>query len=308
MDKLLDILSTMLPEDKMKEISEAVANMLEETKAGLEAEADKNLEEAYAELAEQVRKAEQVAEEGYQEAWDVITELRNRIVTLRAEYDSALEEGYEEAYQVVLAERGKNETLEMELHNEYEKRFSESEEFVVDKLDMFLKAKGKEIYEMARRDVMNDPSMVEHKVVLDKIVESVSNYITDEDRVLATSSRLSALQEALEKSDARIRMLESKNIRLDLDNKKLNEQVKEAAELLTESQDTVVAENKKARVEKAKNATGRGTVTNDTKVIAEFADDKKGDQEDTTLVESLGEEFMKNLQSMQILAGTKASN
>jgi len=306
-DKITEALSKLLPEDQLKEVSSAIAEMLEETKADLETEFNKNLEEAYSELSEQLVESEKVAEEGYHQAWDFITDLRNRIEVMRAEYDSAIEEGYEEAYQAILAEKGKNENIETDLYEEYEKRFNESKGYVVDKLDLFLRNKGKEIYEMARRDIMNDPSMVEHKVVLENIVQQVSNYISDEDRVLATSSRLGETKKGLEEAQGRIRMLEAKNIRLSTENNKLNETVKQAAELIQESTQNAVADNKKVRVEKAKNASGRGEVaTENTKVVAEYAAEPKktgdSDNGDDTLVESMDPA---QLHAMQVLAGTK---
>jgi len=307
MDKITEALSKLLPEDQLKEVSSAIADMIEETKVELETEFNKNLEEAYAELSEQLVESEKVAEDGYREAWDFITDLRNRIEVMRAEYDSAIEEGYEEAYQAILAEKGKNESIETDLYEEYEKRFNESKGYVVDKLDLFLRNKGKEIYEMARRDIMNDPSMVEHKVVLENIVQQVSSYISDEDRVLATSSRLDETKKNLEDAQGRIRMLEAKNIRLNTENNRLNESVKQAAELIQESTQTAVADNKKARVEKAKNASGRGEVaTDNVKVVAEYANEPKSkgdnDKGDDTLVESMDPA---QLHAMQVLAGTK---
>jgi hypothetical protein len=310
MDKILEALSKLLPADQMEGVKAAVEEMVNEVKAELEAEMNKNLDEAYAELTEELQEAEKVGEEGYRKAWDIITDLRNRIDTLRAEYDAALDEGYEEAYQQVLAERGKNETLETELHEEYEKRFNESKAYLVEKVDQFLRTKGKEIYEQARRDIMNDPSMVEHKIVLEKIVENVSDYITDEDRVFATSSKVEEVKKQLSDATARIKMLEAKNIRLDSENRKLNEHVKQAAEIITESKKVADDEAKKARVEKAKNATGRGKVSTEktVEVVAEYADeDNKGgnDDGDTTLVENLAES---DLHDFQVLAGIKTND
>lgn len=313
MDKILEALSKLaLPENDLKTISSAISEMVEEAKveieAKLQAEFDEKVEEAYASLAEELTESEQTGEQGYREAWAVITDLRNRIEVLRAEYDAALSEGYEEAYQTVLAEKGKNESLESDLHEEYEKRFTQSKGFVVDKLDEFLRTKGKEIYEMARKDILNDPSMVEHRVTLERVIESVSDYISDEDRVLATSSRLNASKKALEESNSRIRMLEAKNIRLSTENNKLNEQVKQATELLSESEEVALSENKKARVEKAKNVSGRGKVTTGkTEVVSEYAAEQhKSDKTtDTTMVETFGEGF---LHDMQVLAGTKLND
>ena len=116
MDKITEALSKFIPADNLKEVSEAVAEMLEQAKQELEAEFNKNLEEAYEELASENQKAEEVAEEGYRQAWDVISELRNRIDVLRAEYSDALEEGYSEAYQAIVEEKQKN-TIEEKFDN-----------------------------------------------------------------------------------------------------------------------------------------------------------------------------------------------
>ena len=104
-----------------------------------------------------------------------------------------------------------------------------------------------------------------------------------------------------------IGILESKNIRLSNENTRLNEEVQEAANLLTESKDTVVKETRRASAEKAKNVTGRGQlVTGDqVKVVAEYANDagskkKTNDDADKTLVESMSPE---DLKTMQVLSG-----
>jgi hypothetical protein len=188
---------------------------------------------------------------------------------------------------------------------------------LIEKTDLFLRTKGKEIYEQARRDIMSDPSMVEHKIVLEKIVENVSDYISDEDRVFASSSKVEETKKALSDASGRIKMLEAKNIRLNAennklsdDNTKLNEQVRQAAEIITESQKLVDDGSKKARVEKAKKATGRGETSTDktVKVVAEYADeaDKGGnDDSDTTLVESIAEA---DLRDFAKLAGIPEKN
>lgn len=311
MDKILEALSKLVPADQINEVSAAIAEMLEESKKELETEFNKNLEEAYAELSAEKEESEKVAKEGYRQAWEIITELRNRNEIMKAEYDAAIDEGYEEAYQAILAERGKNENIEVELHEEYEKRFNESKGYMVDKLDLFLRTKGKEIYEAARRDIINDPAMVEHKVTLDRIVENVSNYITDEDRVLATSARLDELKKSVEEANGRIRILEAKNIRLSSENNKLNEErnklneaMKEAEALLTE---TKVVGDKKERVEKAKSATGRGEiVTENVKVVGEAAaKDHAGDTDDDVVVEGMDPDFV---HQMQVLSGLKSND
>ena len=70
-------------------------------------------------------------------------------------------------------------------------------EYIVDKVDAFLQYKGGELYEQARRDVLNDPAMAEHKVALDRIVDTVSEYISDEEYTLATSSKLEEAKKSI---------------------------------------------------------------------------------------------------------------
>lgn len=313
MDKILEALSKLLPEDQVKDISEAVAAMIEESKGELQAEFDKNLDEAYDKLHSEVEAAEKTGEAGYQKAWEVIADLRNRMEVMRAEYESQLDEGYEEAFQEILSERGKNEKLEQDLYEAYEKKYKEAREYMIDKVDAFLKNKGKEIYEMARRDILSDPSMVEHKIVLEKIVESVSDYITEEDRVFATSSKLDETKKALEEAQGRIRLLEGRNIRLGTENskldsevRKLEEAVKASESVITESRKAVTEESKKARVEKAKNATGRGETTTDkTRIVEEYASKEEvvAEETDTTLVEMFGSDLHDTL----VLAGARVN-
>jgi hypothetical protein len=306
MDKILEALKALLPSDQVKQISEAVSDVLEQHKKELEAEYDNNLEEAYADLSKQVKEAEKIGTEGYQEAWAVIEELRNRADQLKSECKTALDQGYEEAYQEILAERGKNDQVGLQMHEEYEQRYQEVRKFVIESMHKFLTVKGKEIYEMARRDIMNDPSQMEHKVVLDKVVDVVNGYITDDDKVLATGSRLEEASKKIDEMGSRVRMLEAKNIRLAKENTILGEQVREAADMLTESTKTVTESSRKVRAEKAKNVMGRGdVVSGKTKVIAEFASENNKEQKDdadTTIVESMSAQ---DLKTMQTLAGYK---
>lgn len=277
MEKILEALKKLLPESEVNEVSSAIQGMLDQAKTDLEAEFNNKLEEAYAELSNEVSDAEKIAEQGYEEAYAIIADLRNRLEVQGEEYNSALEEGYEEAYQMLLQEKEKNQKLEVELYEEYDKKLSEMKEYIVDKVDQFLQFKGQEIYEQAKRDIINDPRMVEHKVALDKIIDITSNYLSDEDFAAVNSAKLEEASKSIEEMKAQLRIMEARNIRLSTENTKLNEAVREAQEVITESQ-KVVAETKKEavvneqkeRTEKAKNVTGRGK-TEDGEVISEYA-------------------------------------
>ena len=159
MDKIVEALKNLLPENEVNEVANAVGEILEQAKEKLEAEYNQKLEEAYAELTGELAEAEKIAEQGYEEAYAIIGDLRNRLEIQGQEYKDALEEGYEEAYQMLKAERAKNENLEVEMYEEYDQKLAEMKEYIVDKVDQFLQLKGHEIYEQARRDVLADPRL-----------------------------------------------------------------------------------------------------------------------------------------------------
>ena len=302
MEKIVEALTKLLPEDAVTEVSEAVKVELEKAKQEYEQEYNSKLEEAYAELSKELKGTEETALQGYQEAYAIIEDLRKRLEVQQKEFESSMEEGYEEAYQMLQAEKAKNENIEVEMYEQFNQKLSEMKEYMVDKVDAFLQFKGQELYESARREILNDPSMAEQKVVLDRVVECVSDYISDEDYSSVVNSKLSDAEKKIEELNSQTKILEARNIRLSTENNKLNESVRKAEQVLNEQ----VKEEKQERAEKAKNAQGRGRAVNDPELVAEWSNNKpveKKENVDTTLVESLDPEF---LRQMQVLAGTKA--
>lgn len=278
MDKITEALKKLLPESEINEVAAAVKEMLEQAKANLETEYNQKLEEAYAELTSELSTAEKTAEKGYEEAYAIIGDLRNRLELQGEEYKSALEEGYEEAYQMLKTEKDKNQQLEVEMYEEYDKKLAEMKEYIVDKVDQFLQFKGQEIYEQAKRDVLNDPHMAEHKVTLDKIIDLTSNYLSDDDFASVSSGKLDEAVKNSEEMKGQLRIMEARNIRLSTENTKLNEAVRQAQELITESRKVVktvkkteVVNEQKERAEKVTNVTGRGKTSDDGVVISEYA-------------------------------------
>jgi len=278
-NKIVEALKKLLPESEINEVAAAVEKMLEQAKNNLEKEFNEKLEEAYSELSNELAESEKTAEKGYEEAYAIIADLRNRLEVQGEEYKSQLEEGYEEAYQLLKTEREKNNQLEVEMYEEYDKKLQEMKDYIVEKVDQFLQFKGQEIYEQARREVLNDPRMAEHKVALDKIVEVTSNYLTDADFNVVTSTKLDAVSKQMEEMKGQLKIMEARNIRLSTENTKLNEWKRQAENLLTEATKVTASEKKaqtiteqKERVAKGKNATGRGQVAEDNVVIAEYND------------------------------------
>ena len=305
MDTITEALKKLLPADQVVEVSKAIESMLAESKVELEKEYNTKLEEAYNELTGELKTAEQTAEKGYQEAYTIITDMRNRLDTMRAEFETQLEEGYEEAYQMLLSERGKNEKLEANLYEEYDKKLGEMKEYMIDKIDEFLQHKGKEIYEQARRDIQSDPALAEHKLTLDKIVETVAGYISDEDYALATSTKIEELSKNTEDMKGQIRILEARNIRIATENNKLNESLRHKEQTINEATQNSAKAEKKERLETAKNVTGRGkTVTENIEVIGEAKDQPKGTKDQTVVSESVTSD---QLSQWRTLAGLTES-
>lgn len=301
MDKILEVLKGLLPEEQVKELSSAVEGYLNGAKGDLEAEYTTKLEEAFAELSKELKEAEKTAYAGYQEAWGMIQELRNRMETQKEEFEAALIEGYEEAYAVIEKEKSKNDNISAELYEEYDKRLAEMKEYIVEKVDEFLKFKGSEIYEQARRDVLNDPRMAEHKVALEKIVDITADYLSDEDFALATSSKLEEAHKALDAVRGEKRILEGRNVRLSTENQKLSEQVRQAAEVINEARQQTVTTERKERVDTGKNASGRGSLVTEG-IIPEHRSETP--KEEAPEINETSDE----LQQMLVLSGLRASS
>jgi len=287
-NRIFESLKKMLPENDVKEVTGVINEMLENAKDEMEKEYNKNLEEAYAQLSGELASAEKTAYEGYQEAYEIINDLRTRLEVQKQEFDSQLEEGYEEAYQMLLAERNSKGQVEVDLYEEYDQKLAEMKAYIVEKVDQFLQFKGAEIYEQAKRDLVNDPRILEQKVALDKIVSITSEYLSDEEKSFATSSKLEEANKALEELRGQLRIMEARNIRLSTDNTRLNESVRRANHnVITEAAKTAVTAapakkakvltEQKARTLKVKNASGRGHLdTENVQVIAEFNDNSNG--------------------------------
>jgi hypothetical protein len=303
MEKIVEALTKLLPEDAVADVTEAVKTELESAKQSLENEFNTKLEEAYAELSDELKGAEETAIKGYKEAYAIIQDLRARLETQQKEFESSMEEGYEEAYQMLQAEKAKNENLEVEMYDSFDKKLQEMKEYMVDKVDQFLQYKGTEIYESARKELESDPRTSEHKVTLEKIVEAVANYIGEDGIVATDSGKIEELARKSEEIKAQVKILEARNIRLSAENTKLTEAVRESQKVITES----VRAEKKERTERAKNVQGRGRAVNEAEVVAEWTGDKttkpaKANNVDNTLVESIDPDL---LRQMQVLAGTK---
>ena len=300
--KLLEALKSLLPEEKVEAITAAITEAMEDSTKELEGEYQAKLDEAYASIAQQLEESEATAETGYKEAYSMIADLRNRLDSQKVEFEKAMEEGYEEAYQLLQKEKSKSDTVEVDMYAEYDKKLSEMKEYIVDKVDEFLKVKGQEIYAQARRDIVNDPRLAEHRVTLSKIVDIVSDYITDDDAISATTGKLEEARKTVEEIEGQKRILEARNIRLSTENNKLNDAVRTLNEQVKVSKSQVLSEAKKEKIEIARNVQGRGEKVIDPKVAKIITEAAK--ETTNTQVEDIDPE----MKAMQILAGVRKAD
>jgi regulator of replication initiation timing len=188
-------------------------------------------------------------------------------------------------------EQKKNQYLELEMYEEYDKKLAQMKEYIVDKVDQFLQYKGQEIYEQARRDVINDPRLAEHKVALDKIINITSGYLSDEGFDAVSSEKLQEATKAIEEMKGQLRVMEARNIRLSTENTKLNETVRQAQNVITESRKVSKKEQtineQKERVSKATNVTGRGKTSEDAEVLSEYAAPQSNDTDQLLVLSGL---------------------
>ena len=302
MDRITKALKKLLPEDQMSDVAQAVQAMLDEAKGELDTEFNAKLEEAYEQAEGEIKSTENVAEQGYQQAYEIINDLQNRLENQREEFESALEEGFEEAYQMLQGEKSKNDNVEVELYEEFDNKLKEMKEFMVDKVDQFLQLQSEEIYESAKKEILTDPRMLEHKVALDKIIGVTSNYLSDEDYSSATSSQLEEAHKYLEEMKGQMRVLEARNVRVSTHNSKLNEQIREANQVISEATQTAVKEDKKDRTENAKKARGRGhRVADDSQIVSEY------NNSSTETGEVVSEDVSPEMNDMLVLSGLKSS-
>jgi hypothetical protein len=306
MDKIIEALSKLLPQEQLSEVTEAVKAELEEAKAEIKTEMEKEysskLEEAYAQLSEELKKSETTGYEGYEQAKAIIIDLRNRLEMQQKESKAEQVEGFEEAYQMLQAEKAKNENLEVEMYEQFNKKLEDMNEFYVNKIHQFLEFKGQEIYEQARRDILNDPRMVEHKITLDRVVDTVADYLSEEDYNSACNRKLEESAKQIEAIQRDMRILEARNIKLNTDNSKLNETVRQAQQIITESAKVEAKTAKQERIEKAAQVTGKGKITTEPEeIVAEYNQTPAEKKEGSEVEFVLGEEY----RDANILAGTK---
>lgn len=258
-DKILEAIAGLLPADVREKVSAVVKTALDEAVAELEKEYSAKLEEAYTKINEDRSKDKEVAETGYSQAYEAITELRNRLEVQKQEFEHTLEEEYEKAYKMLQEERNKNQNIADDMYKEYEGKLHQIKEWLIDRVDEFLAKKGEEYYEQARRDVLNDPHLAEHRVAFEKVLEVAADFISDDDCMMKTSTKVEETSRMLEHAKLQVKTLESKNMKLMTENNQMKDYVNQTKELLKEHAHSEQNE----RTAKAKKVESRGRTTNE---------------------------------------------
>ena len=269
MEKLMEALKNLLKPEEVNDVAKAVHAMVAEAEQQIRDEYEAKLHEAYDKFSSDIQNANAEGEKGYTQAYEVIMSLQKRLDEQAEEYENQMEEGFEEAFQELQAEKAKNENIEVELYAEFDKKLNEMRDIMVDKVDNFLALQEAEIYDEAKRDILNDPRLLEHKVALDRIVSIVAENLSDDDISVAASSKLEQAYKAIEDLRGQMRVIESKNVRLNMQNSQLSEAVRAAKTKVNES----VTLERKERASKKENVSGRGrkVMREGEELIAEYA-------------------------------------
>lgn len=281
MDKITQALRNILPAEHIAEVAKAVEEVMAERFAEMEAEFQFKLDEAYEQLTAEKKAEEAVALEGYRQAYEIVAHLMNRLDEQRVEFEEALEEGFEEAYSELQREKSSKGSVEVELYEEFDKKLREMKEIMVDKIDQFMSLQEREIYEAAKRDVLSDPRLAEQRVAVERMAEILSDYISTDDLAGVSSSRLEEVSRQLDHLKGQLRVVEARNVKLSAKNNMLQEQVSEAHQLISEASKV----ERKERVNRRGNASGRGQRVVNEQLISEYAAPTKASANDRDLRE-----------------------
>lgn len=282
MDKITQALSKFLPAEQVSEVSKALEAALQEHYSQVESEFQTKLDQVYEQLTNERAADEKIAEAGYEQAYEIISSLMNRIDEQKNEFEATIEEGFEEAYAEIEALRKEKDNIEVALYEDFDKKLGEMKNVFIEKLDQFAELQNAEIYEMAKKDVLSDPRVLEHKIAIEKIIDILSDYVSNEDIAGVSSSKIEESHRQIDALRGQIRLLESKNVKLSVTNNKLSEQVSQARQYVTEA--TKIERTN--RVNKKGTVSGRGQRVGGEQLISEFtAPAEKNVGEDKVLAE-----------------------
>ncbi len=285
MNRITEALKSFLPQEHANEAAKILDEMMAEHEAKLKASYDQRLSEAYDNLAEQVEEIQNTAYRGYKQAHEIINDLMKRLEIQREQLENEKEQGFEEAFAKLKATEAKNENLEVALYEEFDNKLKQMKNFIIDKVDVFLGEQESEIYGEAMRNVLSDPRILEQRVAVEKMAEVLSGYMTGKSANAVSSRKLEEAMRTVEDLRGQLRVVESRNVKLSMQNNNLTEQVREASSLITEAQ----KHERQNRAVSKKNASGRGHRVANEQLITEFNDNRATNKNQRVINE--GDEF-----------------
>lgn len=259
--KLMEAIADLVPGDLKTELSHSIEEWASNVVAEIDAEYEAKFEEAQAAHDADLQAVKQKVLESYADAHQMLHELAQQKEDIKAEAKRVISEGFEEAFQMLKAQERNSEASELELYEEFDGRTGRIREFYVDKLNDYLNEKIPQIEEMVAHKVAASPAVSESTRVVERVLEAVSPMIANGHRFAKADNTARQLAEA----QARVRILESKNMKLGTEVKKLNEVARRSEELIREN----VEAERRARREVARNAQSQGQRVVEDKVITE---------------------------------------
>lgn len=271
-ETIMEALAGLIPAEAAEKTTNAIATLLDESVKAIEAEAEKNLEDAYATVAAERAEDWKTAEAGYAQAYEVIEDLRNRLTLQKEEFESHMTNEFGVAKKMLEEEKSKNENLEQAIYEDMNKKLQESREWLIDKVDAFLAKQGEEYYEAARREVLSDPCLAEHRVALERVIDVVGDFV-GADKEYVGGQKAAELTRSLEQAEIAKQRLEAKNHRLMRENTDMQKLVVEAKQMV----EGKLLMEQQERQAKAKKVQGSGKVVMSERevVIGEAADQKQ---------------------------------
>jgi len=229
----------------------------------------------------------------------MLQDTEARMERLKTEHQNEMDREFEVAYSKLRQEQEKNKNLSLEAHKQAEERFKQGYQFVIEKLDDYVHNHTAELMVEARRNVMSDPRILEHKLALDQILDIAASYMGEAGIGAASATKVKELSRKLKEMESHVQVLEHRNIRLSQRNSTLTEQVNKSKAVLNEQHK--VERKEKARIAN-ESASGRGhRVLTDGKIIPEYSAKK------TESVDDGSEVFNEQtyIEDMMVLSGLK---
>ena len=152
--------------------------------------------------------------------------LQRNLEDVRSEYEESLEEGFQEAWEVVEEQRSRNQKLEVELYEEYDDKLKEIKKYIVDKVHHFLVSEWKKIVQLGEDELVAK-------------MDAWRKALTPAEMVQLAIGENNAKQD-YDSLRAQIKILEARNIRLQCENRKLAEVIREYDKMIEKSRKKVV--------------------------------------------------------------------